>query len=390
MLLCHYIPSGMKISYIVPIPKPKDACAKAMSCDDFRAITISPIVSKVFEYCLLENYGDLLNSADNQFGFKKGLGCNHAIYSARTIVDRFTRNGSTVNLCAIDLSKAFDKVNLHALFIKLMRRNLPCELLNIIELLWSSCSTCVKWHDTLSACFSVNFRVRQGSVWAPLLFAIYVDDLANLCSPDKSWFIILYADDILLITSSIAELERLFHACESELTWLDMAVNYKKSCCLRIGPRCDAVCANLTSSTGRRLPWVSDLRYLGVTIVRARNFKNSIDAAKRSFYRSANSIFGKIGRIASEEVTLQLIYSKSVPALLYGLESCSLTKSQIASLDFVVNRFLMKLFRTNNITTINECRNYFGVELPSVLLLRRTDKFVHIIATADNYLLKLY
>jgi len=38
--------------------------------------------------------------------------------------------------------------------------------------------------------------------------------------------------------------------------------------------------------------------------------------AKRSFYRSANSIFGKIGRIApKEEVIIQLIKSKSIPAL---------------------------------------------------------------------------
>jgi len=62
------------------------------------------------------------------------------------------------------------------------------------------------------------------------------------------------------------------------------------------------------------------------------------------FYRSANSTFGKVGRIASEEVTLQLILSKCIPVILYGLESCPLTKSQLASLNF--DRFFMKLFRT--------------------------------------------
>ena len=71
----------------------------------------------------------------------------------------------------------------------------------------------------------------------------------------------------------------------------------------------------------------------------------SIDHAKRSFYKAANSVFGKIGRIASEEVTLQLVKSKCIPILLYGLKVCEL-KSQMASLDFTINRFFMKLFST--------------------------------------------
>ena len=81
-------------------------------------------------------------------------------------------------------------------------------------------------------------------------------------------------------------------------------------------------------------------RYLGVFIVRSRNFKCSLDTAKRSFYRAANAIFGKVGRIASEDVTLQLLSSKCIPLLLYGLESIPLSSSQLASLDFTINRFL--------------------------------------------------
>jgi len=53
-------------------------------------------------------------------------------------------------------------------------------------------------------------------------------------------------------------------------------------------------------------------------------FKCSLDYAKRSFNRAANAFFGKIGRVASEEVTLQLLYGACVPVLLYGLEICPL------------------------------------------------------------------
>ena len=38
----------------------------------------------------------------------------------------------------------------------------------------------------------------------------------------------MYADDIILIASSITELENLLHKCEHELQWLDMSINFKK------------------------------------------------------------------------------------------------------------------------------------------------------------------
>jgi len=56
----------------------------------------------------------------------------------------------------------------------------------------------------------------------------------------------------------------------------------------------------------------------------------------------------KNGRIASEEVTLEIIRCKCIPVLQYGTEACLLNKSDLSSLDFVINRLFMKLFKTNN------------------------------------------
>ena len=97
-----------------------------------------------------------------------------------------------------------------------------------------------------------------------------------------------------------------------------MAINFQKSCCLRIGPRCDTHCMNLRSMTVSMLLWVDKIRYLGVHFVCAKYFKRSLDYSKSSFHRAANSIFGKIGRIASEESVLQLIKGKCLHADFYG------------------------------------------------------------------------
>ena len=116
---------------------------------------------------------------DNQFGFKKGLGCTHAIYPVQNIVNQLVKGGSTVNLCTLNLTKAFDKTNHHALFIKIMKRYLPVDVLNTLEYWLSNNWSCVKWFDIYSPLFKICFGVRQGSVLSPFLFAVYLDDLID-------------------------------------------------------------------------------------------------------------------------------------------------------------------------------------------------------------------
>ena len=69
MLLCSYVPQGFRYNYIVPIPKIKDSYSKAMTCDDFRGIAISPILSKTFEHCILDRFQSFFITSNNQFRF---------------------------------------------------------------------------------------------------------------------------------------------------------------------------------------------------------------------------------------------------------------------------------------------------------------------------------
>jgi len=61
--------------------------------------------------------------------------------------------------------------------------------------------------------------------------------------------------------------------------------------------------------------------------------------------------------------------------LVYGLECYTLLKADIRWLDFVVTRFLMKLSKSTNIDTINDCKIYFNFLLPSEMVEIRRYRF---------------
>ena len=137
----------------------------------------------------------------------------------------------------------------------------------------------------------------------------------------------------------------------------------------------------VVSSTGKVIPWSNEIRYLGIYIIGSREFKCSLDFAKKSFYRAANA---KVGRHASEEVILQLVSSKCMPVLLYGLEACPLNKAALNSLDFVINRFFYETLQNNNIDIVSKCQKEFEFSLPSALLAHRSQLFLVKYKHCDN------
>ena len=244
MMRYKYVPNDFGIGLTVPIPK-SGASHHAGSTADYRGITVSPVISKIFEHCLLTKYDTYLYSETSQFGFKKKTSVSHAIYALRQTVNYFVERDSTVNICSIDMSKAFDKINKYALFIKLMNRKCPIEFINLLDCWYSKSITCVRWNNVLSRYVTLSAGIRQGGVLSPMLFAVYVNDvLVKLHKSSLGCFIksipfnaFMYADDLLLLSISVCDMQRMVDICKTELDWLDMRINVSKTCYMRIGNR---------------------------------------------------------------------------------------------------------------------------------------------------------
>ena len=100
-----------------------------------------------------------------QFGFKKKLGTRHALYVLQSTVQYFVKNGSTVNVALLDISKAFDNVHHTQLFQKLLDLGLPPGIVELLAVWYGGSYACVRWRMCMSTCFSLAVGVTCKTWW---------------------------------------------------------------------------------------------------------------------------------------------------------------------------------------------------------------------------------
>jgi hypothetical protein len=157
------------------VPIIKDKLGDKNDINNYRGITLIALISKLFELVLLDICEERLVTSDLQFGFKANSGCNHAIFVMTEVVKYFLDNGNSVFLAALDLKKAFDRVNHFKLFTSLLTKGIPIWIVLVLQNWYSNLNVCVRWNFAYSFNSSVKSGVRQGSSLSPALFNVFVD-----------------------------------------------------------------------------------------------------------------------------------------------------------------------------------------------------------------------
>ena len=217
-----------------------------------------------------------------------------------------------------------------------------------------------------------------------MLFSIVINDTIRACKKTKLGTIIVYADDILIVSRTRYALQRLFSIIECCLADINLQVNEDKCKCICVGRRFKEPCVPIKSLTGIDIAWADEVRYLGVYICGSVQFKTSPSELKKSFNRACNSILSKLLGKSSEDLILHLVKVKCLPVLLYGSEVCNYPLYTLRSLDFCLIRFAMKIFRTANRDTAVFCLDSMGVLLPSVAVPLRQARFGERLSLIDN------
>ena len=175
ILLNKNFPENRKLADLSPFLKKKDKTF----VQNYRPVSVLPTVSKIFERIMQKRISDYIGKFLSPFlcGYRKGFSTQYALL---TLIERrkfcLDKQGF-IGALLMDLSKAFDTINHELLIAKLHAYGFSTDaievLLNYLQDSWQR----VKINATFSSWTQLLQGVPQGSVLAPILFNIYINDI---------------------------------------------------------------------------------------------------------------------------------------------------------------------------------------------------------------------
>ena len=192
------IPQTWKHSKIIPILKPNKPENEGTS---YRPISLLSPLAKTLEKILLPFITENIENNTRQHGFKKQHSTITALHKINDIITSgFNQKQPPQRTitAAIDMSKAFDTVNIHKLLHKLAQTTIPNTILKFISNYITGRQAYTQYTGTNSKYKKIKTGVPQGGVLSPTLFNIYTADIPL---PPQHIEYIAYADDITITST---------------------------------------------------------------------------------------------------------------------------------------------------------------------------------------------
>ena len=262
---------------------------------------MSCVLCKVFDYIILQRYSDKLSSSNLQFAFKGDHSTSQCTALVKEVVLNYISKGSDVYCCALDMSKAFDRLDFIKLFNVLLTRNIPPIMVRCILDLYVNQQMQAEWCGELSDPFSVTNGSRQGQVSSPLYFCIYLDKLLNDLQDSKigchlgNRFLacFAYADDIILLAPTLTGLNNLVKICEKYGKDYNVIFNEQKTECIRFSSKGTLFETNFIKLNNKPLQWKSTIKHLGNMLSMNMSDKVDIEFKMHNFFSSVNRLIAK-------------------------------------------------------------------------------------------------
>jgi hypothetical protein len=257
--------------------------------ENYRGISLTPHLLKVYESVLTSrmqmwsNESSVLSKFQSAYRVRRGV--DEQIFILQCLVDLAFLRNKKLYVCTIDLSKAFPSVNRLILFETLIRLGAPPMLVRALIMLYCRNRFSLLIDGKHGHFMDANMGVREGSISSPILFTLMFDAVVHSVfsvendAPrigDESYPILLYADDVILISNSKLGLQTSVASLENFCRDYGFKINELK-CEFMIFEKSRRMTVESLKIGNLELKNIPVLRYLGIWFERNGKWSKHIE-----------------------------------------------------------------------------------------------------------------
>ena len=270
------VPSAWKEALVVPVYK-----AGPRSCpSNYRPIALLSIVSKAMEKIVLKRLSAFLGPllTPKQSGFRRGDGTAPQLMRLVQEWSSALDSAHLVGAVFFDLKKAFDRVCLPGLVLKLKAAGLQGKALAWCTSFLNGRCQRVRVGSAISSAEHLHAGVPQGAILSPLFFSLYINDIVKSAYAEFN----LFADDtsVYITAKSAATLqERLQGVLDKVTCWLrqwGISINPTKSALVAFTRKRDLPLLDIKLD-GNVLAQSSTHKHLGLVLNRKLTWSDHIN-----------------------------------------------------------------------------------------------------------------
>ena len=315
------------VGMIVPIHKD----GARLDPSNYRGITLMSCLGKLFLAILNARLIKYVAEKDilglNQLGFVLGNRTSDAHLIINTIVGKFChKKNSKIFSCFVDFRKAFDSVPRDVLLKKLLGFGVGGKFFNVIRDIYTSDRACVKLGGARSSFFDLSIGVRQGCILSPLLFNIFLSDLAKKFIDLRSGPVIgggpvnsiFWADDLVMFAETEDGLGKMLKILEEYCGENGLTINTKKTKCMTFNKGGRLISRDFFLN-GARLENVRSYKYLGFVLTPSGEINTGLRDLRDRGFRAFMKIKRDFGESFNQNIPTALLLFDSLikPIILY-------------------------------------------------------------------------
>lgn len=348
------IPDVWRNSIQIPIPKKKGAKVT----NEFRRITLCNLGYKIYATWLKSRLHSFIGDPGyHQAAFIRNRSTDDQVFITRRLLEERWNAGFKTFVASLDISKAFDRVEIHCIKDILRELNVPHHLIQRICNALNSEKTKVLWQGVFSREFVKNRGIKQGCSMSPFLFILIIQWVLievkkiikklNLLDQNnmKLPIILAFADDLLVITNSVRDLDLIIKHLKMAFARVGLEINKDKSNILIRDPSKDSITPNSLLLDNEPFPVVDKLRYLGsyLTTDLARPLTTRIRCS--STMKIAKMVIAFCKRYKPTWRLGKLMYKTVIlPSMIYGFKTATILKRNRLSITRFENQIVREIW----------------------------------------------